>query len=151
MVKVPGYELSDHAADVIAQREIETTWVVRVLTNPERTEADRSDPTLTHALGRIEERDDRLLRVLYNASVAAHCYRLLRPPAARQDMRIRYDEKVDALYLRLDDSKVVESEEVKPGIVLDFNAKKQVVVIEVLDLKRRVPKADLRQLKVLVA
>ena len=65
-------------------------------------------------------------------------------------MRIRYDEKVDALYLRLDDSKVVESEEVKPGIVLDFNAKKQVVGIEVLDLKRRVPKADLKQLKVLV-
>jgi ribosomal 50S subunit-recycling heat shock protein len=48
-------------------------------------------------------------------------------------------------------SKVVESEEVKPGIVLDFNAKKQVVGIEVLDLKRRGPKADLRQLKVLVA
>ena len=66
-------------------------------------------------------------------------------------MRIHYDEKVDALYLRLDDSKVVESEEVKPGIVLDFNAKKQVVGIEVLDLKRRVPKGDLKQLKVLVA
>jgi uncharacterized protein YuzE len=66
-------------------------------------------------------------------------------------MRIRYDEKVDALYLRLDDSKVVESEEVKPGIVLDFNAKKQAVGIEVLNLRRRVPKADLQPLKVLVA
>jgi len=30
-------------------------------------------------------------------------------------VRISYDEKVDALYLRLDDSKIVESEEVKPG------------------------------------
>ena len=66
-------------------------------------------------------------------------------------MRIRYDEKIDALYFRLDDSKVVESEEMKPGIVLDFNAKKQVVGIEVLDLKRRVPKGDLKQLKLLVA
>ena len=66
-------------------------------------------------------------------------------------MRIRYDGKADALYLRLDDSKVVESEELKPGIVLDFNAKKQVVGIEVLDLKRRIPKGDLKQLKVLVA
>ena len=66
-------------------------------------------------------------------------------------MRIRYDGKADALYLRLDDSKVVESEELKPGIVLDFNANKQVVGIEVLDLKRRVPKGDLKQLKVLVA
>jgi uncharacterized protein YuzE len=66
-------------------------------------------------------------------------------------MRIRYDEKVDALYLRLDNSRVVESDEVKPGIILDFNAKKQVVGIEVLRLKRRVRKADLRQLKLLVA
>jgi hypothetical protein len=35
--------------------------------------------------------------------------------------------------------------------VLDFNAKKQVVGIEVLNLKRRVPKGDLQQLKILVA
>jgi uncharacterized protein YuzE len=66
-------------------------------------------------------------------------------------MRMRYDEKADALYLRLDDSTIVESEEVQPGIVLDFNSEKQVVGIEVLDLKRRVPKADLTQLKFEVA
>lgn len=66
-------------------------------------------------------------------------------------MKMHYDEKADALYLRLDDSKVVESEEVKPGIVLDFNAEKQVVGIEVLNLKRRVPKADLTHLKYDVA
>jgi uncharacterized protein YuzE len=64
---------------------------------------------------------------------------------------MHYDEKADALYLRLDDSKIVESEEVKPGIVLDFNADKQVVGIEVLQLKRRVPKADLKQFKFEVA
>jgi hypothetical protein len=68
-VKVPGYGLSEHAAGVLAERGIETTWVVRVLTKPERTEADRADPALTHALGRITERDDRVLRVVYNASV----------------------------------------------------------------------------------
>ena len=66
-------------------------------------------------------------------------------------MKMRYDEKADALYLRLDDSKIVESEEVQPGIVLDFNADKQVVGIEVLNLKRRVPNADLKQLKFEVA
>jgi uncharacterized protein YuzE len=66
-------------------------------------------------------------------------------------MKMHYDEKADALYLRLDDSRVVESEEVKPGIVLDFNAEKEVVGIEVLNLKRRVPKADLTQLKLEVA
>ena len=58
-------------------------------------------------------------------------------------MRMHYDEKADALYLRLDDSAIIESEEVQPGIVLDFNSRKHVVGIEMLDLKRRVPKADL--------
>ena len=66
-------------------------------------------------------------------------------------MKMHYDEKVDALYLSLDDSAVVESEEVKPGIVLDFNGEGQVVGIEVLGLKRRVPKADLKRLKFEVA
>lgn len=60
-------------------------------------------------------------------------------------MKMHYDEKVDALYLSLDDSKVVESEEVKPGIVLDFNAENQVVGIEVLDLRKRVPSANLKE------
>jgi uncharacterized protein YuzE len=66
-------------------------------------------------------------------------------------MRIHYDDKVDALYLELDDSEVVDSDEVKPGIVVDFNAKEEVVGIEVLDFKRRISEADLKQLKALVA
>lgn len=66
-------------------------------------------------------------------------------------MKMHHDEKVDALYLSLDDSEVVDFEEVRPGIVLDFNADKQVVGIELLELKRRVPQADLKQLKFEVA
>jgi uncharacterized protein YuzE len=60
---------------------------------------------------------------------------------------MRYDKMDDALYLRLDESKVVDSEEVQAGIVLDFNSDDQVVGIEVLDLRRRLPSADPKQLK----
>jgi len=66
-------------------------------------------------------------------------------------MKMHYDEKADALYLSLDESNVVESEEVSPGIVLDFNGSKQVIGIEVLDVKRRVPSADPKNLKFEVA
>jgi uncharacterized protein YuzE len=66
-------------------------------------------------------------------------------------MRMHYDERADALYLRLDDSKIIDSKEVQPGIVLDFNAEQQVVGIEVLRLKERVPNADVRQLQFDVA
>ncbi|MBT3193940.1 MAG: DUF2283 domain-containing protein, partial [Verrucomicrobia bacterium] len=36
-------------------------------------------------------------------------------------MRIKVDKESDALYFRLDENRVVESEEVRPGVVLDFD------------------------------
>lgn len=62
-------------------------------------------------------------------------------------MKLNVDEKTDALYLRLDDSKIVESEEVSPGIVLDFNDQNQVVGVEILHLSERTPKLNARKLQ----
>lgn len=66
-------------------------------------------------------------------------------------MKMHYDEKSDALYLRLDNSPIVESEEVQPGIVLDYNDNNQVVGVEILRVKERVPSADLKHLDFKVA
>ena len=57
----------------------------------------------------------------------------------------------DAVYVRLDDSPIVESEEVHPGIVLDFNGANQVVGIEIPGLQGRVPVASLKQIQFGVA
>ncbi|MFI5394530.1 MAG: DUF2283 domain-containing protein [Candidatus Binatia bacterium] len=54
-------------------------------------------------------------------------------------MRLHVDQQADALYLRLDESKIIESEEVSPGVVLDFNAENQVVGVEILQLSKRAP------------
>jgi uncharacterized protein YuzE len=54
-------------------------------------------------------------------------------------MRLHVDQEADALYLRLDDSAIVESDEVSPGVVLDYNAENQVVGVEILRLSDRVP------------
>lgn len=62
-------------------------------------------------------------------------------------MRLHIDKAADALYLRLEDSAIVESEEVSPGVVLDFNAQKQVVGIEMLNLSRRSPGLNLNELQ----
>jgi uncharacterized protein YuzE len=78
-------------------------------------------------------------------------YRLFRPGDARQAMKMHYDQKTDALYLRLDDSKIIESAEVQPGIVLDYDANNQVVGVEILRVKERVPSADLKHLDFKVA
>ncbi|KNY19481.1 DUF2283 domain-containing protein [Methylobacterium sp. ARG-1] len=62
-------------------------------------------------------------------------------------MKVRYDSEADALYLRLADAPVTESEEVRPGIVLDFDAAGGVVAIEILDTKDHLAAgADLAQL-----
>ncbi|HEY5299027.1 MAG TPA: DUF2283 domain-containing protein [Verrucomicrobiae bacterium] len=61
-------------------------------------------------------------------------------------MRLNVDKEADALYLRLDDSKIIESEEVSPGIVLDFDENNQVVGIEMLHLSKRTSKLNLRDL-----
>ena len=52
-------------------------------------------------------------------------------------MKLHVDREVDALYLRLDDSEIVESEEVSPGVVLDYNDAKEVVGVEMLRLSQR--------------
>lgn len=61
-------------------------------------------------------------------------------------MRVHFDQESDALYFQLGDCKVVESEQVKPGIVLDFNEQNQVVGVEILDAGERVPEASLKQM-----
>jgi uncharacterized protein YuzE len=47
-------------------------------------------------------------------------------------MRLKVDKATDALYFRLDESAIVDSEEVRPGIILDFNELGQVVGVEFL-------------------
>ena len=43
-----------------------------------------------------------------------------KPDAYRRwTMKLNVDKEADALYLRLDDSPIAESEEVSPGVVLD--------------------------------
>jgi uncharacterized protein YuzE len=53
-------------------------------------------------------------------------------------MRVKVDLKSDALYLRLDESAIVESEEVRPGVILDYDARDNVVGIELLGLSKQV-------------
>jgi len=54
-------------------------------------------------------------------------------------MRLHVDKEADALYLRLDDSKIIESEEVAPGVIFDYNEKDEVIGIEMLYLSKRTP------------
>jgi uncharacterized protein YuzE len=52
-------------------------------------------------------------------------------------MKIEYDPKADAMYIRLIAGTVVESDEVRPGVVFDFDAAGRVLGIEMLDVSQR--------------
>ena len=61
-------------------------------------------------------------------------------------MRVRFDEQADALYVRLGDSNVVESEELRPGLIVDLDERGEVVGLEILGVAQRVPEADLKHM-----
>jgi len=66
-------------------------------------------------------------------------------------MRVHFDEKADAIYIRFDQSKIIESQEVQSGIIMDFNAENQVVGIEILGVNGRIPKSELKQMQFEIA
>nr|VFK54355.1 MAG: Uncharacterized protein YuzE [Candidatus Kentron sp. TUN]VFK54865.1 MAG: Uncharacterized protein YuzE [Candidatus Kentron sp. TUN]VFK60173.1 MAG: Uncharacterized protein YuzE [Candidatus Kentron sp. TUN] len=53
-------------------------------------------------------------------------------------MRIKVDKDSDTLYFRLDENRIVESEEVRPGVILDFDENDRVVGVEFLGISTRV-------------
>ena len=61
-------------------------------------------------------------------------------------MKLKIDEQADALYLTLGESPVVASEEVAPGIIVDYDADNLVIGIELLHLSKRTPGVDIRRL-----
>ena len=48
-------------------------------------------------------------------------------------MKIKYDKDVDVIYLNLSDQEVAESDEDKPGIILDYDIDGNIVCIEILE------------------
>jgi uncharacterized protein YuzE len=52
-------------------------------------------------------------------------------------MVIKYDKEADALYIKLSEGKVAESDEEKPGIILDYDNEGNVVGIEVLNASEK--------------
>jgi len=62
-------------------------------------------------------------------------------------MKIKVDRESDALYFRLDETAIVESEEVEPGVILDYDAAGKVVGVEILQISARVAPERLRMLQ----
>jgi YD repeat-containing protein len=65
-------------------------------------------------------------------------------------MRVIYDPRTDTLSVILrEEASVAESDEDKPGVILDYDAQGNLVSLEVLDASRRVTEA--RRMEFVVA
>ena len=52
-------------------------------------------------------------------------------------MKVTYDQEVDILNIELSETEIEESDEDKPGVILDYDADGNIVSIEILDASKR--------------
>jgi uncharacterized protein YuzE len=61
-------------------------------------------------------------------------------------MKIKHDPQADALYIQLSSSPVAETDEVAPGVIVDYNQDHGLVGIEILSVSQRAEMPDLANL-----
>ena len=52
-------------------------------------------------------------------------------------MKVKYDKEVDVLYISFSENKIAESDEDKPGIILDYDKSGTIVGLEILDASKK--------------
>lgn len=61
-------------------------------------------------------------------------------------MKTTYDDQANALYLKFSDEKVDRTEELRPGLNIDFDNRGHIVGIEMLDAKQQLSESALKSL-----
>jgi uncharacterized protein YuzE len=54
-------------------------------------------------------------------------------------MKVKYDKEMDVIYIRFSDEAIKESDEEKPGIILDYSKNGKIIGIEILDASKQMP------------
>lgn len=50
-------------------------------------------------------------------------------------MKVRYDPEADVVYIWFREGEIAESDEIKEGIIIDYDSKGKLLAIELLDAK----------------
>jgi len=61
------------------------------------------------------------------------------------DVKIKYDPQTDILRLRFGDTPIEESDQVEPGIIVDYDAEGHIVGVELLDASELIVKTNIAQ------
>jgi uncharacterized protein YuzE len=60
------------------------------------------------------------------------------------ELKLKYDRASDALYIKLKEGRVADSEEITPGVIVDYDEHGEVIGIEILQFSKK--RIDLRRL-----
>lgn len=133
-----SYVITNHAREEMAIRGIAEPVLDAVMRSPGQIVPVRDGLIAYQSVVSTDSGGDALIRVIVTEG---------EPPATaggdglpdKQDreiledmMKVRYDPETDTLTLRLSDQPVSESDEAKPGVILDFDKAGNVVGIEIL-------------------
>lgn len=157
-----GYILSDiampsrkfllftvHAETALAERRLHRSVVELAARYPDWTRPDPNDPLLEH---RFRQIPDYCVRG-YPGGMSGRCsrnpYSHRIPGSTGKETlmtpKVQYDASANAAFIRFSDDSIVESEEVAPGVVFDFDEAGHLVAIELLDARAKLPPAVLEE------
>ena len=138
------YTMTDHAVFEIGRRGLKSETIDQVLKNPEQRVDVRRGRVVLQSRIRQGVPDQGLCGCRQDAcrggnSVQDHQdWKVLEGLV----MKVRYDRKTDTLSLVLRDNvKVFESDEDKPGVILDYDENGNLISLEILDASKRVTDA----------
>ncbi len=63
-------------------------------------------------------------------------------------MKIEYDKKADAIYVHFQQGKYEVSKEIADGIIVDYTKDGKVIGIEILEVSKRIPMKELKEVTV---
>ena len=119
-----------------------------MIQNPDLRLDDDNDPELEHRLAKVPELANRVFVLSFPSRNQNGRHFVSRSKPERKNMKLKIDREADALYLDLDESLSFESQEIAPGVILDYNKEGKVFGIEMLYLSKRFDISQLKKLEV---
>lgn len=133
------YSLSDHAEQQIRRRGLTHEIVFDVLANPDQEiKLDESKTIYQKIIYWQPESKNYLIRVIVNLEkILSWSLPHIRHPKSTNIMKVKYNKEVDVVSIIFSDEQVEESDENKPGIIMDYDTKGNIVGIEILNASQR--------------
>jgi uncharacterized protein YuzE len=135
------YRLSRHAEWELSRRQISRALLESVLANPEQRLQQPNGTEIRQSRIDFGDGKMRLLRAVVSLEKNPPLVVTVSNQQSRQvleaGMKVTYNANVDVLSILLSDAPVEESDEDKPGVILDYDKNGNVVALEILDASKR--------------